>query len=339
MKVFISWSGATSKAVALALHKWLPIVLQYVEPWMSERDIAAGERWAAEVATRLEESSFGILCLAPDNLNAPWLLFEAGAISKVMAIASVCPYLLGVDFRDVSGPLGQFQAKKAEKAPTLELVEAINQKAPKPLEQLRLHQTFDALWPTLEQELAGIPVQTGPRLAASPPRTDSEVLDTLVQAVRAFERQLNNIDSRLRGVQAELATGIITPLSEEIPAYPLEIGSPRRRRSRGGLRPSEYSSPVPTSTAEPRIQLVEIVPIGGPFGVFSSDHPTPVQLSPNLLQTVASIGELDPSDYEKTWILRDAADRTPLFKGTLSNFGTYEGSRALVLERLQRPLR
>ena len=44
MKVFISWSGTRSKALANALHKWLPMVLQYVEPWVSDSDIDAGER-------------------------------------------------------------------------------------------------------------------------------------------------------------------------------------------------------------------------------------------------------------------------------------------------------
>ena len=37
MKIFISWSGTTSRAVAEALHAWLPKVLQGVEPFLSAR--------------------------------------------------------------------------------------------------------------------------------------------------------------------------------------------------------------------------------------------------------------------------------------------------------------
>lgn len=61
MKVFISWSGERSQALAQALRDWLPMVLYYVEPWLSHSDIEAGERWAHEVAKELEVSKFGIL--------------------------------------------------------------------------------------------------------------------------------------------------------------------------------------------------------------------------------------------------------------------------------------
>ena len=112
MRVFLSWSGERSQALGSALKDWLPMVLQYVEPWMSNQDIAAGSRWAIEVGKELEQSNFGVLCLTRDNLDAPWLLFEAGALSKVVEISAVCPYLLDVDVSEISGPLSQFQAKK-----------------------------------------------------------------------------------------------------------------------------------------------------------------------------------------------------------------------------------
>ena len=63
MKVFISWSGERSKQVAVAIREWLPMILQYVEPWMSEADISAGDRWSVELSKQLEESGFGIICL------------------------------------------------------------------------------------------------------------------------------------------------------------------------------------------------------------------------------------------------------------------------------------
>ena len=79
MKVFISWSGAKSKAVADALGEWLPQVLQSVVPFVSSDSIRAGGRWQAEVASALEETSVGIVCVTTDNQVEPWLNFEAGA--------------------------------------------------------------------------------------------------------------------------------------------------------------------------------------------------------------------------------------------------------------------
>ncbi len=49
MKVFISWSGERSQLLAQALHGWLPLVLHYVQPWLSEADVSAGDRWAQAV--------------------------------------------------------------------------------------------------------------------------------------------------------------------------------------------------------------------------------------------------------------------------------------------------
>jgi hypothetical protein len=57
MKVFISWSGSRSNALAEALRDWIPLVLHYVEPWLSQTDIEAGQRWAEQVAKELARIS------------------------------------------------------------------------------------------------------------------------------------------------------------------------------------------------------------------------------------------------------------------------------------------
>jgi hypothetical protein len=84
MKIFISWSGPRSEALATALREWFPLVLHYVDPWLSKADIQVGERWGVEVAKELESCNFGVICVTKDNVNAPWILFEAGALAKSM---------------------------------------------------------------------------------------------------------------------------------------------------------------------------------------------------------------------------------------------------------------
>ena len=173
MKIFISWSGERSQLLAQALHEWLPLILHYVVPWLSQANIEAGERWATEVAKELENSNFGIICVTRENVASPWILFEAGALAKSMQGSRVIPLLLDLDFRDITGPLAQFQAKKVENVGLWEIVNSINQNATPPVPEARVKQLFDALWSALEQKIAAIPKQTA---VAKHARSQPEVL-------------------------------------------------------------------------------------------------------------------------------------------------------------------
>lgn len=187
MKIFLSWSSERSRHVATALRNWLPLVLQSTEPWLSERDIAAGDRWSHQVGKKLEECDFGIICLTRENTEAPWVLFEAGALSRTLATAAVCPYLYDLEIQEITGPLSQFQAKKADRTSTRELVGAINQKANSPLPEPRLDEIFEVLWPKLEADLAAVPAATTP---VPKLRSQSEVLEELVVSMRRIEHRV-----------------------------------------------------------------------------------------------------------------------------------------------------
>jgi predicted nucleotide-binding protein len=83
---------------------------------MSSHDIEKGERWLSTIFKSLEDINFGVVVLTPDNFNAPWILFEAGALSKNLTKARVVPILCGVSDSDLSkNPLSSFQYIKNEK--------------------------------------------------------------------------------------------------------------------------------------------------------------------------------------------------------------------------------
>jgi hypothetical protein len=115
MKVFLSWSGDISHKVACAFRDWLPSVLQSVRPYVSSEDIDKGARWSTDIAAELAESSYGVLVVTRDNIAAPWVNFEAGALSKALEKSRVSPFLFGVKRSDVHGPLLQFQSTILEK--------------------------------------------------------------------------------------------------------------------------------------------------------------------------------------------------------------------------------
>jgi len=158
MRIFLSWSGAQSKAVASALHDWLRRVVQAFDPWMSDRDLDAGVPWFNEIAEELEKARAGVLCVTPVSLNAPWFMFEAGALAKHVRRDRACPYLLEVEKTQVQGPLAGLQLTLADKADTWRLVESLHNVLrgdlpDRALSDADLRESFDTRWPALQEKL------------------------------------------------------------------------------------------------------------------------------------------------------------------------------------------
>jgi hypothetical protein len=184
--VFVSWSGERSKIVASSLSRWLQDVFQDLKTWMSAHNIDAGQRWGNELGQQLADTSFGILCLTPENLNSSWLLFEAGALSKVIGEAKVVPYLFQLSTTDVPYPLAQFQSVEATRAGSMDLVRSINASLERPIAAERLERLFDKWWQDLENGLDSVPIE----LQGTPAQHRSEraLLEEVLQTVRSLSR-------------------------------------------------------------------------------------------------------------------------------------------------------
>jgi hypothetical protein len=191
MKVFISWSGQRSKELANSLRDWLPMVLQYVEPWVSDKDISAGERWAQAIAGELDAANFGIICITPENIHSEWILFEAGALSKSMQDGKVIPLLFGLELSDLSGPLSQFQAQKMEESGIREVVKSINKIASTKTSDQIVDQLVPALWPRLNQIVSTIP-NTAP--SERHMRPNHEILEELVVGIRGINSSIRELE-------------------------------------------------------------------------------------------------------------------------------------------------
>lgn len=194
MIVFISWSGERSQALAAALRDWLPNVIQAIKPWMSDVDIDKGSRWSMDIAFQLNESKVGIICLTPENLEAPWILFEAGALSKTLEKPNVCPYLFQVEPADVKGPLVQFQATKAKKDDTRKLMSTINQALKDTaLSERQLDEAFEVWWPKLEDHLKKIP---DIQMKRKPMRSEREIIEEILELTREQTRIVKSYDEK-----------------------------------------------------------------------------------------------------------------------------------------------
>jgi len=200
MKVFISWSGERSRALAEAVHNWLPNVIQAVQPWMSANDVDKGSRWRTGLANELEQTTVSIICLTPENLTAPWLNFEAGALSKQSGSSYVCTLLFGLDPIDIREPLAQFQATKVDKDDVLKLLHTINrQLGDSALAEQKINEAFDVWWPKFDRRLNAISPAPQPEpslnlqdTSGSPleyQRHTREILSEILELVREQSRE------------------------------------------------------------------------------------------------------------------------------------------------------
>lgn len=191
MKTFLSWSGSKSHAVASLFSEWAPCVVQAVQPWISSRDIDRGAIWFTEITEQLKDTNFGVLFVTRENQVRPWLLFEAGALSKGLTEARVCTVLIDLNVRDIESgsPLQQVNHTTLDKEGILSLLKTINKRMDTgQVQEKRLEQTFNALWPEFESKFQAI-LQIAPT-DATPERDDKDVLNDILENVLSIKRRV-----------------------------------------------------------------------------------------------------------------------------------------------------
>ncbi len=198
MKVFIGWSGDLSRAIATHLRDWIPDVIRNAEPWMSAEDLRKGHQWLPELSKNLSESAVGIVVLTRENLNANWILFEAGTVSKALPNTHCCTLLCDLKPTDVRGPLAQFQATSLNAKDMFRLMKTINAaNADARIDEPRLQRWFDQFWDQFEQkcqeEVAERPA-AGRQQPSGPTEREllEEILGTVRRMARASERWSTN---------------------------------------------------------------------------------------------------------------------------------------------------
>lgn len=197
MKIFLSWSGNKSKLIAESLREWLEQVIQSTEPWIST-SIEKGKKWSKEISDKLEESKVGIICLTRENLNAPWILFEAGAISK-SSDSYVCTFLTDISSpTEIAGPLSSFQHTRFQKDEVLKLLKTINSrikesKGGKSLNEKSLEDVFEIFYPKLETKITEILDATPEQEEENHIRSDRELLEEIVESQRNLKEKVNDL--------------------------------------------------------------------------------------------------------------------------------------------------
>lgn len=173
MKIFISWSGKQSQAVAKALGEWLPMVVPGSQPSIFGAELTAGISWYHSLMEQLESMEFCIICLTPDNVRSPWLYFEAGAIAASNRNAKVCGFLTGINPSQISGPLDQFQCVQSDVDGVLSLLKAIYDAFLNgAYDEHQVTSVFTANWPRLRENLKEALLLYDPRFSTAEVETE-----------------------------------------------------------------------------------------------------------------------------------------------------------------------
>lgn len=203
MKVFISWSGDMSRELGEVLRTWIPAVIQQVKPYFTPNDIEKGTRWSSDIASELSESRVGVICLTKDNLEKPWIMFEAGALSKQLDSSHVCPILFDVDSSDLKGPLVQFQSTPFNRSEIKKLITTINKAlGENRLDDSVLSSVFDMWWPKLEEQIKSIIEKYKNNGGTNEaPRDQREILEEILALTRM---SVKRSPSRLKSKESEI---------------------------------------------------------------------------------------------------------------------------------------
>lgn len=191
MKVFLSWSGDRSRSIAETLRDTLRLLMNAVDPWMSDLDIDKGERWNTVLSEVLNSTKVGIFCLTPANIDRPALLFEAGAISKSVSDARVCVLLDGMQPSDLRWPWTQFQyTKLQDQKDMFKMLADVNRwltEAGEPgLPTDQFARQLAMWWPEFQRELEAKP---GDVKVHVPARSDKDMLVEVLELLRSQKRE------------------------------------------------------------------------------------------------------------------------------------------------------
>ncbi len=196
MKVFISWSGKRSEAVAELLNSWIKCVLQAARPWLSTQDIGRGSQWLNEINEQLKDTSVGIICLTQENRESPWVHFEAGALAKGLSANRVCTFLIDLEPSDVKQPLAQLNHTLPQQASVWKLVKSLNDcLGANCLSESVLREVFDTYWSKFDEAFAGI-VADVPGVTPKVERPSDDILKEILENSRSVEKRLRRLEDK-----------------------------------------------------------------------------------------------------------------------------------------------
>ena len=205
MKVWIVWSGKTSKEVASILKSWFPLMNRCIETFFSAEDISEAMIRHDEFTRNVVECDCALFCLTSDNIHSPWLYYELGMLHNMK---NVILLLFDVPFYRLDGPFRNFQAETFDEDSLWRITSFLNELCWRdavsiplstkelPVSTKELENRFVELYPTMKKMLAQVRVSQKERLRENQSEQGAEDLKR-EQDFATVNRKLDTILSRL----------------------------------------------------------------------------------------------------------------------------------------------
>jgi anti-anti-sigma regulatory factor len=153
MNIFLSWSGSRSGRAARALKHWVEVELAPLTAWASHEDLEPGVRWNRTLHEQLKGAVAGVLLVTRENLQSPWLLYEAGCLAIATSSHRIIPYLIDVFESQLPSPLKQFQCVPSSRDGAWLLIRELLKYVEPPRFEADVRRRFDATWEVLGRQL------------------------------------------------------------------------------------------------------------------------------------------------------------------------------------------
>ena len=197
MRIFVSWSMERSKHLSEIFSKYLPMILQNVEVFVSHADLDPGIEWNLKLNQELDSTDFGIICVTPENQNQNWIHFEAGKLSKHIEndATRLIPVCYDMDLSELVSPLSQYQGKKFDVEDIRLIFKSVNQIQEKSVPLEHFDELFDKFKKEIKKHIADTPTIDPDKIPEK--RSEESMLAELLLLVRG---QANTTKKKKKGL-------------------------------------------------------------------------------------------------------------------------------------------
>ncbi len=125
-----------------------------------------------------------------ESMFAPWIMFEAGALSKNVGRSKVVPILVDMEPDEIRGPLTQFQCAKFEATEMKRVLRMLNSELrDASLTESVLESVFKMWWPDIEGKTNSLISEIGSNEDHTDDRTEKEILDEILGLTRSIAKR------------------------------------------------------------------------------------------------------------------------------------------------------